>query len=88
MADKVRKGVLLDRVKDAPQLKPWLELYWAAYAELSTCRPPAFSGTPSIPWTAIHQYAMAWHFDFDQFCDLVYHVRRMDAAIGEQTEKG
>ena len=90
MAEQVRLKILpdlLDRVKNAPQLHPWLEMYWAAYVELSTCRPPGMSGVPSIPWTAIADYARTWGFDFEQFGDLVYYVRRMDGTMSDWSEK-
>jgi hypothetical protein len=77
------KGIL-----DAPQLHEWLELYWWAYQDLSTCRPAGgFGGLFPIPWTAVKDYAEANDLDQDQTEDLVYFVRRMDTEFLRWYEK-
>lgn len=82
MAEAVRRGHLPrlpDRVQNAPQLREGLELYWTAYVELTTCRPAAFGGCPPLPWTAMATWAQFHSLDYDQFEDLIYFSREMDA---------
>lgn len=84
LAQQYRKGNLRklpEKVLGAPSLRPGLELYWLAYAELSTCRPPSFGDLLPIPWTAIDAYATRYDFDEDQFDWLVCASREMDKAM-------
>lgn len=87
VAEQVRRGSLPrlpDRVANAPHLDPGQELYWFAYADLSTCRPsPGGMGGDilPIPWTAIAHYATVWGFSSEQLADLVSICRKMDEAL-------
>jgi hypothetical protein len=74
-------------VENAPELLDGLELYWLAYAELSTCRPLSMSGVSPIPWTALAQYAQFHALDYDQFCDLVYFARELDTEYKKWADK-
>lgn len=51
---------------------------WNAYLELASCRPVGF-GKARIPWTAIHEYAVANGIDDE--ARFVRLVRVMDAVI-------
>ena len=87
MADAVMRGhlpKLPKRVEEAPDVDVGLYLYWQAYSELTTCRPPAtLGGCNSIPWTACAEYARFHSFDYDQFSDLVYFVRELDTEFAK-----
>jgi hypothetical protein len=69
---------LPEKIANAPELFPWLELYWWAYQDLSTCRPAGFGGAYPIPWTSVNDYAIAHGYDQEQTADLTYFVRKMD----------
>jgi hypothetical protein len=66
----------------APELRPDLIMFWAAYERLSTCRPYiGMAGVPgAIPWTAIAQYAREYGFRGQAFHDLVTIVTKADEA--------
>lgn len=68
-----------DRIANAPELMPGLQLYLTAWLELDSERTHALSLTP-IPWTSIRQYATAYRMDDEQAEDLTYLIRRMDNA--------
>ena len=48
--------------------------YWAAFRDLSNCRPAGFSGLLPIPWSSIDQYAnryqVAGHF-YEEFVHII-----------------
>ena len=69
-------------VENAPVLNEGLELFYSAFAELSTCRSFGMSVGP-IPWTAIKQYSDYYEFDADLFDDLVYYIGAMDKTYIE-----
>lgn len=62
-------------LKNAPTLFPNLAPFYAAFCELSTCRPASMYGTSPIPWTAVMQYAE--HHGQDR-SDLLYLIRAID----------
>ncbi len=72
---------LPERVANAPELLPGLELYWVAYQDLSTCRPAGFGGAYPIPYTAILDWATASGLDEEQVSTLVRFIRKMDVAF-------
>lgn len=74
-------------IQNAPELDPWLELYWEAYQDLSTCRPAGFSGVSPIPWLSVKEYAEANDYDEEQASDLAYFTRIMDRAFLQWYEK-
>ncbi len=69
------------KIENAPSLFMGLELFWEAYADLSTCRPVSFGGPLPIPWSAIRDYAEAHDFDEEQAETLELLVRRMDSEF-------
>lgn len=76
----MRAGAKLpDRIANAPELMPGLQMFLQAFFDLDAERTHALSLTP-IPWTSIRGYADAYAFDEEQTEDLLYHVRAMDNA--------
>lgn len=76
-----RTGRLPDRVANAPQLDPGLELFWVAYCDLSTCRPASMGDLAPIPWTAVDQWATKFKLDDEQEERLHFIVGKMDKAM-------
>jgi hypothetical protein len=74
-------------IANAPEIHFGLELYWDAYAELSTARPATFSGIAPIPWGVIADYAMVYDFDEEQTRLLHYFVRELDAEFLKWNER-
>lgn len=70
---------LPDRIKNAPELKLGLELYLNAFFDLDAERPSSFD-IGSIPWSKMKDYACFYDFDEDQTEDLIFFIKRMDAA--------
>ncbi len=68
---------LPDKIKNAPNLLTGLELFYAAFFELATCRGVGFGEGP-IPWTAIHTYCVDYDIVGEQREDMHLHVRTMD----------
>lgn len=76
----VASGIPLpEKIQNAPELQPGLELYYTAFLELSTCRPPGWS-VSAIPWTAIAEYGKLNGFEGEQLDDLFTFTRAMDTA--------
>lgn len=77
-----------DKIKNAPELLPGLDLYFVAFMELSTCRTVGMGEGP-IPWTAMRDYAIDHlgveeGIEFDRFVSL---IRGMDIAYLEYQDK-
>ncbi len=70
-----------DEILDAPQLQFELGIYWEAYCNLTTCRPPAMGALMPIPWDTIQRYAETCLFDREQTSNLHYFARKMDEAL-------
>jgi len=68
---------LPDRIAKAPDLHIGLELYYAAFWELDTCRPIGWGMGP-IPWAAVKDYAQTFDLDEEQQESLFFLVRKMD----------
>lgn len=66
---------------NAPELDEGLALYWVAFCELSTCRPPSFGEMAAIPWTSINQYATFYKYEDRQRERLHFIVGKMDKAM-------
>lgn len=69
---------LPDRIANAPELEPGLQLYLQAFFDLDSERSHG-SGITSIPWSSISNYAQAFDFDEEQTEDLYFFVRRLDS---------
>ncbi|WNO48462.1 hypothetical protein [Achromobacter phage SE2] len=72
---------LPERIANAPELWPGLELYQLAFNRLNTGRVPGFSGPRALSW-----------MDIEEYCDRVkvfgpdrdimhHHMKAMDAAF-------
>lgn len=66
-------------IQNAPELWLGLELYYGAFCDLDSDRSFGWSAGP-IPWTSIRRWADTYGVTGDQFNDLVYFIRAMDAA--------
>ena len=78
---------LPDKIKNRPRLSPGLDFYYSAFWELMTCRPIGMMEGP-IPWTAIHQYAVAHGvYDPDEIDRMSAVIKRMDIAYMEHRHK-
>lgn len=83
----MRRGLPLpDKIQNAPELRPGLELYLRAYYELDSCRAIGMGEGP-IPWTALDQWAGRLGLDEEERGDLFYLVRRLDNAYLEHVSK-
>jgi hypothetical protein len=75
-----------NKIKNAPELLPGLELFYRAFHKLSTCRPVGMGPGP-IPWTAVLAYGTMQELDQLQFEALEYHISRMDGAFLEWIDR-
>lgn len=82
-----KTGNISVEILNAPDLHIGLELYWVAFCELGTCRPPAMAGAAPIPWTAIEQWSDKEELDEEQNQRLHLLLGRMDKAYSEWAEK-
>ena len=67
-----------DAIKDAPDLRMGLTLFYAGFWDLHSCRPVGLDVGP-IPLTAILDYCTAYQIDGDQREDFIWLIRRLDA---------
>lgn len=56
----------------------WL---YQAYDQLATCRPAAFAGLLPIPWTAVHEYALAHDYSEEETYLLHGVVSHLDSIL-------
>lgn len=56
-----------------------MELYLNAFMDLNTCRPSGFGVAP-IPWTATDAYCARMNLPNEQWEDMLYHIRALDAV--------
>lgn len=68
-----------DGIANAPELQIGLQLYLQAFFDLDSERSHAF-GVTRIPGSAVRQYAVDWELDEQQTDDLIFFIKRMDAA--------
>lgn len=79
----MREGLPLpDRIQNAPELLPGLELYWLAFMELTDSRTIGM-GLGPIPWKVVHDYCVAYDLDEEQREAMHHHIRELDAAYLE-----
>lgn len=67
-----------DRIANAPELRPHLQLYLNAFFDLDSERSHAFSVT-AIPWSSIAEYARAFEFSEELTDELFYFIRKVDS---------
>jgi hypothetical protein len=77
---------LPEAIKNAPEMEFGLELFFAAFSDLSTCRTTGMSEGP-IPYSFIVDYAEMYDIVGEQRDDLLYHVRKLDNAYLEYQSK-
>lgn len=70
-------------ILNAPRLSPGLEIFFAAFFDLSSCR---VMGGP-IPWQATWNYATAYGYSEEQEEDLQYYITRMDGEYLQHMSK-
>lgn len=66
------------RLAEAPKLNQYEAVFWEAYGECSTCRPPSFAGVAPIPFTAVLEYAKFWGFSRTETEALLKAIRALD----------
>lgn len=71
---------LPDRIANAPELFPGLDIYYTAFLDLTTCRQLGYGAEGPISWLVIDEYADRSGFEGEQREDLFYHVQEMDRA--------
>lgn len=77
---------LPDKIKNAPELRLGLELYYQAFWELDSCRQLGMGAGP-IGWLDIEGYGKARGFDEEQLEDLHHFIPTMDAAYSKHWEQ-
>ena len=87
MKQVIRFGEKLpDRIVNAPELRPWLQLYFKAFFDLDSERNHGM-GYCKIPFTSVLTYAQFYEFDAEQTDDLIFFIRRMDDAHLDRLNK-
>lgn len=76
---------LPERIANAPELLPGLDLYLQAFFDLDSERSHSF-GLTRIPYSAIRHYASLKEFDEDQTQRLVVLITEMDKANLERLD--
>lgn len=70
---------LPDRIANAPEIIPGLELYFVAFLDLSDSRTIGMGPGP-IPWKVVQDYCREFGLDDDQTEEMHHHIKVMDAA--------
>ena len=79
---------LPERIKNAPDLLPGLELYYDAFKHLTTSRQIGQGCLGPIAYKAISDYCQAEGIEGDMREDMLYHIEHLDAAyMSWQTNK-
>lgn len=83
----MREGLPLpDRIQNAPELLPGLELFWLAFMELSDSRNIGM-GLGPIPWKVIHDYCVVYDLNGEQMEEMHHHIRELDSAYLEHQRR-
>lgn len=75
-----------NKIQNAPELWPGLELFYLAFLELSSTRNVGF-GLGPIPWTSMSDYCVAHDIEGEQRDDLIYHVSHLDLEYLKYKDK-
>lgn len=62
-----------EKIANAPELLPGLELYFEGFKALTSCRNAAYMSEGPIPWTAMRDYCTEYGFDGEQR-EYFYHL--------------
>lgn len=76
-----------DKIKNAPELLPGLELYITAFYMLSSDRHMGMEAG-RIPWTAVARYAEFYSFDDEQTQFLFAIIPELDGITLERGKRG
>lgn len=88
MRDAILAGEPIpDKVRDAPELRKGLELYFNAYMDLDDERQYGMMGACALPWSSIAMYSQFYGLDEEQTESMLFLVRRMDRANLLEMEK-
>jgi len=83
MEQCLREGLPFpDKIANAPELLPGLELYYLAFMELTDSRQIGM-GLGAIPWKVVHDYCEAYGLSDEQTEEMHHHMKEMDAAYLE-----
>ena len=77
---------LPDKIKNKPEVKFGLELYWKAFQDLSSDRDVGM-GVGPIPWSAMSTWGARNHIWGDDFERLVMVLRGMDSIYMDKQGK-
>lgn len=79
MEGALKKGrPLPEKFTKRPPIVEGMEFYLRAYNNLSTTRPPGWSGPSPIPWDCIVQYGTHYGLEPDVLEDFIVILREMD----------
>jgi hypothetical protein len=79
----IRAGLPIpERIQNAPELLPGLNLYLIAFFDLDTDRAASFGYAP-IPWSSIKDWALYHDLDGYQKETLYIHIRALDRVNAE-----
>lgn len=81
-----RRKPLPKTIREAPELRHGLGLYYEAFNELDTCRSFGM-GVGPIPWSAVQEYALTYGYSTEQADDLHFFIQRMDVAYRKHVSK-
>ena len=83
MEQCLREGIPFpDKMANAPDLLPGLELFYLAFIALSDSRQIGM-GVGPISWKTVHDYCNAYEIVGDQKEEMHHHIKEMDSAYIE-----
>lgn len=77
---------LPDAIRNAPELREDLDIFYKAYMDLDSCRSVGMSIGP-ISWLTIKQYCDEIELFGDMREDMYYHIRALDNAYMDWKSK-
>jgi hypothetical protein len=77
---------LPDKIKNKPEVKLGLELYWKAFQDLSSDRDIGM-GVGPIPWSSMNEWGARNHIRGDDFERFVAVLRGMDSIYMDKQSK-
>ena len=78
---------LPDRIQNAPEILPGLQLFFIGFLDLSSSRQIGM-GLGAVPWKTIFDYCEAFGLDEEQTEAMHHHIRVMDTAYINFKKKG
>ena len=77
-----------DKFLNAPEVYPGLDMFYAAFMDMTSCRELGYGQIGPVNWLTIQRYCEVYGIQGEQREDMFYHVSRMDRAYLEWIEKG